>query len=330
MGWNFFNKKSSRSDPGEVSYASATSALSPPKETIGLRLLGIAPQDADIDIVAVHGLGGDAFETWTALNGKLWLRDFLPQQLEDPPEDSEYGPHDSKVARVMTFGYDASVGTKASSLRSFVFAEQLLVQLSDKRVSESSKTRPLMLVGHSLGGIVIKRALILAQARSSVYGDILRSVAHLCFFGTPHQGTDDSLGGFFRGLASTITRSDEGSVLKELRLWSKPIVDTNTHFADIAEGFTITTFLESEKYCGVLVVNEGSARLNKSKEKAVTLNRNHVTLCKFASTEESDYQVVFNRLHAEISAVGTPQQIQEQARRVELLLASVPPIPSEG
>src|SRR5277367_3733735 len=35
----------------------------------------------DVDIVAVHGLGGDAYKTWTHENGKLWLRDFLPDQL---------------------------------------------------------------------------------------------------------------------------------------------------------------------------------------------------------------------------------------------------------
>lgn len=46
------------------------------------------------DIVAIHGLMGDVYKTWTHENGKFWLRDFLPEGLE------------GKV-RIFTFGYEA-------------------------------------------------------------------------------------------------------------------------------------------------------------------------------------------------------------------------------
>ena len=32
-------------------------------------------------VVAIHGLNGHRERTWTAANGKLWLRDLLPQRL---------------------------------------------------------------------------------------------------------------------------------------------------------------------------------------------------------------------------------------------------------
>jgi hypothetical protein len=99
----------------------------------GLQILNPPAHNADVDIVAVHGLGGDAFDTWTSPNGHLWLRDSLPQALKNPPADYSHGPDDSKIARVMTFGYDASVLTKASSQRSFTFAEDLLSELKDRR-----------------------------------------------------------------------------------------------------------------------------------------------------------------------------------------------------
>jgi hypothetical protein len=45
--------------------------------------------------LAVHGLGGDAINTWThPKSNAFWLKDFLPQQITD--------------ARVMTFGYNAA------------------------------------------------------------------------------------------------------------------------------------------------------------------------------------------------------------------------------
>lgn len=49
-----------------------------------------------VDIIAVHGLGGDAYKTWTHQStGKLWLRDFLPSYLPG--------------CRVYTFGYPSKV-----------------------------------------------------------------------------------------------------------------------------------------------------------------------------------------------------------------------------
>jgi hypothetical protein len=48
-----------------------------------------------VDIVAIHGLGGTPFKTWTHENGKLWLRDFVPAQFSR--------------ARIYTFGYDSGV-----------------------------------------------------------------------------------------------------------------------------------------------------------------------------------------------------------------------------
>lgn len=49
--------------------------------------------DARESIVAVHGLGGDAFRTWTARNGTFWLRDLLPAEVPS--------------ARVLSFGYNS-------------------------------------------------------------------------------------------------------------------------------------------------------------------------------------------------------------------------------
>jgi hypothetical protein len=65
-----------------------------------------------LDIVALHGITGDAYATWTHKNGNLWLRDILPKALPG--------------ARVFSFGYPAEVffslerGDLESSARSLL------------------------------------------------------------------------------------------------------------------------------------------------------------------------------------------------------------------
>jgi len=77
-----------------------------------------------VDIVAIHGITGTAFSTFTADNGVFWLRDFL---LDDLPG-----------ARVYSYGYDAGVFfTKAKgTLDDFALA--LLVDLKFKRTGSVS------------------------------------------------------------------------------------------------------------------------------------------------------------------------------------------------
>lgn len=140
--------------------------------------------------------------------------------------------------------------TKARTERSFTFAEGLLVELRDVR-SGKARLRPLFFLAHSLGGIVVKKALIIASGRRTRYGDIFESTRHLMFFGTPHQGTT-STAGFLRRLGAAL--SADASVLRELELWSPQVLETNSAFlTEIAPMFTITTYWEREKISGVQV-----------------------------------------------------------------------------
>lgn len=102
-----------------------------------------------LSIVAVHGLGGDWAETWTDPNGKLWLRDFLPFQIPS--------------ARIMSYGYNSkTIFTKSvSSITSE--AESLLYRLDLERDSREQKTKPIIFVAHSLGGIVVKKVRLVTS-----------------------------------------------------------------------------------------------------------------------------------------------------------------------
>lgn len=150
----------------------------------------------------------------------------------------------------MTYGYNTDLMSKARTERSFTIAEDLLTELRDLRSGEA-RSRPLFFIAHSLGGIVVKKVLIISKSRSSKHGDILESTRHLMFFGTPHQGTT-LVKGTIRRLAAAFFA--EASVLRELELWSPQILETNSAFlTEIAPMFSITTYWEREKTSGVQV-----------------------------------------------------------------------------
>ena len=71
-------------------------------------------------IVAVHGLGGHPYDTWTEeTSGKMWLRDFLPSQVP--------------YTRIMSYGYDSLVAFSMSELELGDVAADLLNRLDGER-----------------------------------------------------------------------------------------------------------------------------------------------------------------------------------------------------
>jgi len=74
-----------------------------------------------LSIVVIHGLGGDAYTTWTADNKQMWPRDFIPHIIPN--------------ARVMTFGYDSKPAFSPSIADIKDFALDLLNRLRNKRWS---------------------------------------------------------------------------------------------------------------------------------------------------------------------------------------------------
>ncbi|KAH6895556.1 ankyrin repeat-containing domain protein [Thelonectria olida] len=121
------------------------------------------PSQCDVDIVALHGLSGNAFKTWTDKDDHLWLRDSLPDHIPN--------------ARIMTFGYDSALRNSKSRMTVFDFAQDLLERLLAERKDPTERERPLIFLCHSLGGIVAKQALILAHLQGDTFGTITLQIS---------------------------------------------------------------------------------------------------------------------------------------------------------
>ena len=99
--WGFGSSHSHRSDSRERNQQQKE-LVHAKDASIGVKVVYTPPEgiEATVDIVAVHGLIGDAFRTWTVTqtSGKeiFWLRDMLPSEVPN--------------ARVLTYGYDSDPG----------------------------------------------------------------------------------------------------------------------------------------------------------------------------------------------------------------------------
>lgn len=136
-----------------------------------------------VDIVAVQGLGGNGFGSWRATgNADMWLRDFLPEK--------------AKNSRILIYGYNADLtGPGAKSFASILdMAKGLVNNLKLARNQPNEMQRPLILIGHSLGGLVLKQALVEAASNaavSSAHKNIHDSFIGALFFGVPNRGLND-------------------------------------------------------------------------------------------------------------------------------------------
>lgn len=99
------------------------------------------------------------------------MRDFLPSKL---PE-----------ARIFLFSYNINVVFETSTAGVHEQAGNLLNWLTSWR--KDVENRPIVFVARSLGGSVVKQALVEAKLTEK-YTTIRQTTYGISFFGTPHQG----------------------------------------------------------------------------------------------------------------------------------------------
>ncbi|KAK0738886.1 hypothetical protein B0T18DRAFT_492746 [Schizothecium vesticola] len=253
------------------------------------------------DIVAVHGLNGTAKNTWTHRpSGKCWLESFLPDALPN--------------ARIMTFGYHSGLAFSKSRGGIETYARDLLNRLNIVRGDSQAQHRPLVFIAHSLGGIVVKKALVIAHESSQhVYGNILRSTKGIIFMGTPHRGGSDLVpwAVLLANLVNvaTLGQAVRKDLLKSLKGDSAVLQEISRQFVHRATPLQIRSFIEQEveRPLKTLVVPEASATLGLPNEVIVPLNASHRSMCRFPSNTSQDYLLVQWAVMNILSGGGTQQ-----------------------
>ncbi|CAM1505177.1 Fc.00g108140.m01.CDS01 [Cosmosporella sp. VM-42] len=141
------------------------------------------PEDHRVDVIAISGLGGHAFGSFKQRGEDyMWLRDAIPYDIIHKDTDNE-------MARVMIYGYESGIprSKKIQNLEDLgtSFRDSLLP------LANTPTTRPIVLVAHSLGGLIVKQTLIsLSKSKKEDDVKLLKLVYGIVFFGVPHDGMD--------------------------------------------------------------------------------------------------------------------------------------------
>ncbi|KAI2670243.1 hypothetical protein CBS147355_9437 [Penicillium roqueforti] len=145
------------------------------------------------DIVYVHGLDSNPLTTTERSSEKVsWVRDLLPKE--------------NLNCRIMAFNYDTRWMSNALSKSLKDLGDDLIHALASKRETLEEKSRPIILIGYSFGGLIIDQAVVNMVQNSDLEPEILESLGGFVFLSTPHRGSKltpigeiISLFGYWRG-----------------------------------------------------------------------------------------------------------------------------------
>jgi tetratricopeptide (TPR) repeat protein len=227
------------------------------------------------DVVFVHGLGGDAVNTWRygtddSTSWPHWLGNAFPNigvwSLNYPSSPSRW----PRFKRLFGLGSQNDGQTMALPDR----AEQVL----DRFMLNGLGMRPLMFIGHSLGGLLVKMVLrkscdSLEPSRKAV-ADQTKVVL---FLATPHFGAKlANLADAFRdAFGSTVT-------IEELREHDAHLRDLYNWYRNHALrlGIETATYYELLSFRGVLtIVNPSSSHPGVGTD-PIGLDEDHLSISK--------------------------------------------------
>ncbi|RFU24994.1 hypothetical protein B7463_g11345, partial [Scytalidium lignicola] len=273
------------------------------------------------DLIFVHGLGGGSRSTWTKDSDPslFWPKEWLSK--DEAFQD----------VRLHTFGYNSDWG-KESILGIHDFANTLLGCILDCPTIPRDSTVPIVLIGHSMGGLVIKRAYLLAT-RKREFATVASRVRVMFFLATPHRGA---------GLAQTLTKllrlSGPRPFVTDLHRNSLAIQSINDEFPHCCQHLQLYSFFETiPTNFGIkksLVVDKDLAIMGYANERRDYLDANHREVCKYASQDDPNYVKVRNALASALDFLRhslelSQREIAHHQRRQLSMLLDVPDSPED-
>ncbi|KAI1172360.1 Alpha/Beta hydrolase protein [Nemania sp. FL0916] len=256
-----------------------------------------ASMNAKLDIVFLHGLRGDCVGTWTK-DGVLWPRDLLPKDVPD--------------SRIFLFGYDTGITHRDQSqvTQSEIHsdANDFCAKLAAERSRSNTESRPIVMISHSLGGLVAAQALVHGALGhgGSTTTSITKNIRGMIFLGTPFRGSKSArTGEMVRRALQIIGVNTQEHTLKLLGVDSERLDELTRAFPEVLNKrrsspddsdkieafFFYETLKMSLGFSNVLIVDPESAQLPGCGDSA-PIRANHIDICKFKTDKDEGYGIV--------------------------------------
>ncbi|KAL8791009.1 MAG: hypothetical protein Q9195_006083 [Heterodermia aff. obscurata] len=262
---------------------------------LGLNLLH-EPSEPLIDFIFVHGLRGGSRKTWSLTDniGHYWPKEWLPV---DPK---------FKNVRVHSFGYNSDWGEKAGSILTIHdFGQALLGDMfTSPHMNTVGHETPLVMVGHSMGGVVIKKAFLLAK-QDPQYHSLARRFHSMFFLATPHRGADSAQ--LLRNMIKLSVLHSEKAYVADLIPNSGAIQVINDEFRHAYQGVHLWSFFETLFTSLGLIVEKDSAIIGLPGERIQLMNADHRHVCKFNDPADNNYRTLRNAFASTIETIETTQ-----------------------
>ncbi|KAF7546869.1 hypothetical protein G7Z17_g8120 [Cylindrodendrum hubeiense] len=282
-------------------------------------------REINIDIIAVPGLGADPARSFGSKTpgGFNWLTD-----------EKDGIRYDIPTARVLLYHYDSRwMGKDAKPQTLLNVANLLLDSLVETR--KDSK-RPLIFLGHSMGGLVVAKALTLAAARPGniEYMRISECFAGGIFFGTPFRGSSTVAKAMIMAtLLETVNMAIPTQMLKFLEPGHDSLDELRNDFVDYAcnrQKAKLMCFYEEQETNFIkekfpywvwkgfnvgpkeMIVTEASARLDGVD--ALGLSCNHRELNRFEGIKDDDGRYRYVRHHLKNIAKSSRTLVKAQLK----------------
>ncbi|KAI0968657.1 hypothetical protein F4678DRAFT_474398 [Xylaria arbuscula] len=224
--------------------------------------------ETSVDIIAVPCIGASPIDTWARDPLSDGYFTFPPSAeldkfstVKELPGSSVLSPTIDRVlpkashiwirqgirkevnnARVMLYRHREL----ADGMTIDMAADDLIEQITKMRAG-LNKARPIFFICHSIGGLVVKSALVKARKRED-----LRPIVYDCygitFFATPHRGSSYLSMPHLRESIQHLLfleRPLPRSITNELRIGYKPLLKLHDKFKDIASELRVWTFYET-------------------------------------------------------------------------------------
>ena len=209
-----------------------------------------------------------------------------------------------KGVRVHSFGYNSDwISGKDSCLNIHHFGKSLLAEMETSPYLGDSET-PIVLIGHSMGGLVIKKAYMLSR-QDPAYETLSNRFHTIYFLATPHRGSDSAklLNGVLQASYSS------KAYVADLKRSSEALQLINDEFRHYAARVNLWSFYETLELSiggviNALIVDVASATLRYSEEKQMPMNADHRSICKFDTITDPNYLILRNTLATTVNGIS--------------------------